>query len=437
MHLAKSGVEGLAILRQSRMDALFVDVQSSETDGARIAQEASLLLPRMSIVLVTDCLHSQSPIEAQHTSTCDRITRPIAPEKIRTAMSRANAASVSAEHAGAAFDGHDPTSGPMSRCAMVTASRDMKGVVLLANQLAETNVPVLIQGEKGVGKSLLARTIHHRRHHAPGTFLHLVGNGMREDHAASLLLSAPSVGDALTAGNGDGSLFLENVEELPSWAQFELLNLLERRDETSSPHQRVIASTSCDLKTAANEGRVAQELYYLLSVAPIRVPPLRRRRKDIRPLAEHMLTRFARQSGPSAANGNVRFSRKAWDRLVSHDWPGNGDELANVLQRAMLLGKTSPIEASDLEQLLLNNRSVATTTETITVALEGDFKDIQREIVREVINRCSGNKAAAARSLGLHRKTIYRLLQGTEPSPIVNFPAAAGGIEIPVTVESI
>jgi len=426
------------------MDALFVDVHSSETDGIRIAQEASLLLPRMLIVLVTDLPRSQSPIEVQHSGAYDRITRPITPEKIQTALSRANAASLSDERTDATSNGYGSTSEPMSRCAIVAASPDMKKAVLLANQLAETDAPVLIQGEKGVGKALLARTLHHRRHHDPGVFLHLVCNAMQEGQAASLLFPTSDEGDALTAGNGnggisgrasDGSLFLENVDELPSWAQFKLLDLLERRDETSSPNLRVIASTSCDLKTAANEGRVPQELYYLLSVASIWVPPLRRRREDIRPLAEQMLARFERQSGPPAANGNVRFSRKTWDCLLNHDWPGNGDELANVLQRAILSGKPSPIEASDIEQLLLDNRALATTTETITVALEGDFKDIQRGIIREMIHRCSGNKAAAARSLGLHRKTIYRILQGTDPSAIVNFPAAAGGIEVPVTGE--
>lgn len=466
VHLAKSGLEGLALLKRSRMDVLFVDVRSPETDGVRIAQKASVLFPRISTVLVTDRPGSRSPAGAQHDGVGDRITRPITPEKIRTALSRASAAAVSAEHAGPAPDEHGPGIGPMSRCAIVAASRDMKRVVSLANQLAGTNVPVLIQGEKGVGKTLLARTIHDRGHHGPKAFLHLACNGMHSLGAglptppepwlgqetghsavASLLLAlfaASSVDEALTAGSGDGevwdrmrhgSLFLENIEELPSWAQFKLLDILERRDDTSSPRLRVIASTSCDLKTAASEGRVLQELYYLLSVAVIRVPALRRRREDIRPLAEHMLERFVRQAGLPTTKSDIRFSSEAWDCLISHDWPGNGDELANVLQRAVLRGKTSQIEAEGLEQLLLDNRSVATNTETITVTLEGDFKNIQRQIIREMIHRCSGNKAAAARSLGLHRKTIYRILEGGEPAPIVDFPGKAGGIEVPAVTQ--
>ncbi|MFH1919106.1 MAG: sigma 54-interacting transcriptional regulator, partial [Planctomycetota bacterium] len=445
VHLAKNGVEGLAMLKRSPMEVLFVDVQSPETDGVRIAREARLLLPRISTVLVADCPRSRSPIGAQHNGACDRITRPITPEKIRTAMSRASPATVSAEHAGAAFDACGPGIGPMPHDAIVAASRDMNKVVLLANQLAETNVPVLIQGEKGVGKALLARTIHHRRHHGPEAFLHLVCNGIRENHGASRLFSSPSVGEPLTVGCGDGgvwdrtrdgSLFLENIEELPSWAQFKLLDILERRDETTSPRLRVIASTSCDLKTAASEGRVPRELYYLLSVATIRVPALRRRREDIRPLGEHLLERFVRQSGLPTANDAVRFSGEAWNRLISHDWPGNGDELANVLQRAVLRGKTSRIGAAGLEQLLSDNRSVASTTETITVALEGDFKNIQRQIIREVIHRCSGNKAAAARSLGLHRKTIYRLLQEDDAPPVETAAAAKADemeLAVPVT----
>lgn len=443
VRLARSGAEGLGLLRGSRTDVLFIDVESPESDGVRIAREASSLCPRTSVVLVTDGSRAQSPIAAQHTGVCDRITRPITPEKIRTAMSRASAASVSAERAGAAFDEHGLRIGPTSHGAMVAASREMKRVLLLAGRHAETNVPVLIQGERGVGKALLARTIHHRRRHGKGAFLRLASRGIREDHAASLLSSAPGVGEASPVGNGDGgvrdrtrdgTLFLESVDELPSWAQFMLVEALERRAGTPSSHPRVIASTSCDLQKAVSEGRLSQELYYLLSVAVIPVPPLRRRREDVRPLAEHMLERFVRQSCRSAADCDSCFSNEAWDCLTNHDWPGNGDELANVLQRAVLLGKTSRIEAADLEPLL-DKRSVGAASETITVPFEGDFREIQRQIIREAINRCSGNKAAAARALGLHRKTIYRLLQGGEPPSIVGLSAEAGGIDVPVAAQ--
>lgn len=444
VHLAKNDIEGLAILKRSPMDVLFVDVDSSETDAVRIATEAGLLVPRIATVLVTGRSDSPSPVTAGNNSGCDCMTRPITSEKIRAAMARACAGGRAPEGDGAAPSRQRAVTGPTSHGALVATSRDMRRVVLLANQLAEKNVPVLIQGEKGVGKALLARAIHHRRRFDPGSFVHLVCNGMREDHVASLLASSPRAGDALPAGKvdggvwnptRDGSVFLENIEELPFWAQSKLVDVLERGGETSSARLRVIASTSCDLKTAASEGRVPQDLYYLLSVAPIRVPPLRCRREDIRPLAERMLERFVRQLGPRA-NDDVRFSARAWGCLLAHDWPGNGDELSNVLQRAVLLGRSSQIEAEDLEQLLLDNRSVATTKETITVALEGDFKSIQRQIIHEVINRCSGNKAAAARSLGLHRKTVYRLLQGAEPRPIVDFAGAAGGIDVPITAPS-
>lgn len=443
VRLAKSGPEGLALLKRARTDVLFIDLESSETDGVRIAREASSLRPRLSIVLVTDCPRPPSSIAGQHAGVCGRVIRPVTPEKVRMAMSRASAAGVTAEHAGAVFHEHGPGIGPASPGAIVAASREMKRVLLLASRFAETNVPVLIQGERGVGKALLARTIHCRGHRSPGAFRHLAGKGIREDQVASLLSSGPGVDEALLDRNRGGgvwdrtrdrTLFLEGVDELPSWAQFMLVDILERRDGTASSRLRVIASTSCDLKKAVSEGRASQDLYYLLSVALIPVPPLRRRREDIRPLAEHMLERFMRRSGPSTADGGFRFSREAWDCLTNHDWPGNGDELANVLQRAVLLGKTSQIEAADLEQLL-DKRSVGAAGETITVPFEGDFKEIQRQIIREAINRCSGNKAAAARSLGLHRKTIYRLLQGGESPPIMDFSGEASAADTPATAQ--
>ena len=434
VYSAPGGAEGLGILKRCSMDVLFVDLRLQESDGISVAKEASLIQPRIPTVIMTGYPSVQSSVTALHNGFCDYVTKPVTRERFQAALVRASAYTalfkdIEAGRRGngrTGAKGNGGTDGPVSSCEIVAASRAMSKVLTLAKEVARTDAPVLIQGEKGVGKALLARAIHKSSNRAAGPFAHLLCKGVREDQLEAVLSSAQEASERSRAGGADdgvwaqahqGSLFLDDVSELPFWAQVKLLDVLEGKDGVLSPDARAIASASCDLDAAVDEGRFSRELYFHLDVASIHVPPLRRRREDIRLLAEHLLDRFKRQLGPSVEQAAFQFSGEAWDVLTRHDWPGNADELANVLRRAVLLTKTSQVEAAVVQKLLRSDRFAAAGGETVTVPLEGDLKKIQRQIVREVIDRCSGNKAAAARSLGLHRKTIYRLLQEDNPLP--------------------
>jgi DNA-binding NtrC family response regulator len=225
---------------------------------------------------------------------------------------------------------------------------------------------------------------------------------------------------------------LHNVTELPGWLQGQLLEVLQQgwftrpgTNERVEIDVRVIATTSKSLQGAVARGEVLQELFYFLSIMPIVIPPLRHRREDIRPLVEHFVDEMPNLRKTSPDSTRVRFSKEAMNCLLDYHWPGNVRELANVVQRSAILATGDEIAVANFSEPPVEKRE-ASDSNSITVPLSGDLKIIERHIINEVIKRCQGNKAAAARQLGLHRKTLYRLL---EAPTSLNGPGSASLVE--------
>ncbi len=173
---------------------------------------------------------------------------------------------------------------------------------------------------------------------------------------------------------------------------------------------RVIASTTADLQTAMAHGVFLPGLYYYLSVVLIGIPPLRHRVQDIRPLAELCLEAANAVRARWGDKGPCRFAEETFSRLLQHDWPGNNLELASAVTHAVLLADREEIGPAAITESLGKAVS-APASETLAVPLTGGLKQIERAVIAAVIERCRGNKAAAARLLGLHRRTLYRLLE--------------------------
>jgi two-component system response regulator HydG len=232
-----------------------------------------------------------------------------------------------------------------------------------------------------------------------------------------------------------GTLFLKGISELPTWAQIKLLDCLQQGeyqqpatvgstfgrcptapDGPAPLDVRVVATTTCDLEAAVAEGRFHSGLYYYVNIVEIRVPPLRERPEDIRTLAECFLLRLGQAQGPAAERVPQRvglprrFSEEAWERLLQYDWPGNARELARVVAHAVMVSDRPEIGAASVA-VSLSKARCQRDCEAISVPLAGGLKAIERSVIGTVIERCGGNKAKAARVLGLHRRTLYRLLQ--------------------------
>jgi DNA-binding NtrC family response regulator len=278
----------------------------------------------------------------------------------------------------------------------------------LREQIARTaalGAPVLIQGPSGVGKGVVALHVHHAAGRPASTFVHWDCNGL----SSNTSLTESSRITTLTMPAGDGTLFLDEVSVLSANDQSFVLGLIQqieaRPEEPGVRRPRVLASTSVDLEEAVEQGRFRRELYFRLCVLTVTVKPLRERKQDIRPLAEHFRSVYAKQLG-RAIEG---FSPEAIAALESHSWPGNVRELENTIYRAVALCGTSTIESGDLH---LTVKATGERGVVISPPYQGrSLEDIELAHILATLNETDWNKTRAAQILGIERSTLDRKLK--------------------------
>lgn len=421
--VAATGKEGLEQLKSHPIDILFVDLRLPDWDGNSVIQQARWIRPGVRSVLLTGYPSLDSSIRAIQHGVSDYIAKPITREKIIAALSRATRPNQQARTEALISKPHQHAStlGNLD-CKVVCESSAVRKVLQQTRHSADANVPLLILGERGVGKALVARYAHTNSCRADRPFTHVLCSGIREERLEELLSYDEPRDDGTDSSNGvslldnvrGGTLFLDGIDRLPGWAQTRLLNVLENDGGQAKPEVRVIATVSSDLEMGVREGRFLEALYFWLNVAPIWIPPLRHRREDIRPLAEYFLSACVRRLAATCEIAPDGFTGPAMEKLQSHDWPGNVRQLSHVVERAAFSTGTSQIEADSVGTFIDMTRRLADDVDAISVPLKGDLREIERNIIRQVIERNFGNKAAAARSLGMHRRTIYRLLEGED-----------------------
>ncbi|MGD0783747.1 MAG: sigma 54-interacting transcriptional regulator, partial [Candidatus Aminicenantales bacterium] len=305
----------------------------------------------------------------------------------------------------------------------------MSEIIDLVARVAPTDAAVLIEGEIGTGKALLAYHLHSRSRRSGGPFVRVPCDSLGETDADETLFGRPGhngdgkepVAPGFLRSALGGTLFLENVCHLPFATQVKLFDALQGddRDRPALPEARrgdvrVVASTREDLKAAVAENRFYSGLYYLLNVVPVRVPALRQRPQDVRLLAERFLAAVSRTWNPDRPP--PRFNDQAWECLLGYDWPGNAAQLAGAVARAAVLSNGPEIGPECLPDLPPPGSPARRNGDTVSLPLAGGLKAMERSIIEEMVHRCRGNKAAAARALGLHRRTLYRMLdEGVSP----------------------
>jgi DNA-binding NtrC family response regulator len=369
-----------------------------------------------------------SLVEGLRLGVCDYVSKPITQEKIRAALVRAVRVRSSVMHS----EPHSPPSSARDdkhpKADVVAQSAAMREILRLVARVAPTSAPVFIQGETGVGKGLIARMIHEQSPRACRPFVHVNCSAQSPElllrqlcgHESGATVASGEQRAGLFERARGGTLFLDNVHELPLRTQAGLLDCLQEDrpcriggNDTVPTDVRLVSATTIDLNAAVTAGRFHRGLHNDLNVVCIEIPPLRRRSEDLRALAKHFLTQCRRESGLGPHETRLHFSDAAADCLLNYDWPGNVRELAKVVEHAVLLAEGDEIGLDSLPESL-RKRQQSETGETVSVPLTGNIKEIERNVIREVIDRCHGNKAAAARSLGMHRRTLYRLLAATE-----------------------
>jgi DNA-binding NtrC family response regulator len=301
---------------------------------------------------------------------------------------------------------------------IITTSSSMTQMLDMAKRIAPCDVSVLITGETGTGKELVARMIHKLSPRAPYPVVAFscanLPDTLVEDelfgHERGAFTGAQAMRRGRLEAADRGTLFLDEVGDLGIALQPKLLRVLQERtferlgsNHSISVNLRVVCATNRELSKMVEQGRFREDLYYRLNVVQLHVPPLRERRDDIPLLASHFLRRFSEQFQKAV----VRMSRSVMHALQEHTWPGNVRELENVIQRAVALADGTTIELWHLPAML---REDFVTASAVDLSYEGEVRDFKRRLIIRTLHQCGGSKTRAARNLGVARNYLHRLI---------------------------
>ena len=408
---------GLQLLNKEPFDLIVSDFKLPGMTGLDFLQAAKRVDANIPVVIMTAYGTVESAVEAMKAGASDYVLKPFALAELVLVIRKELASHQLRQEN---RDLREALGKRYEYKNIVAQSDKMQAVLALVERVAPTNATVLLGGESGVGKDLIARAIHEHSQRASGPFIKINSTAIPENLLESELFGYEkgAFSGATTSKPGKfeladkGSLFLDEIGDVPPPIQVKLLRVLQDREferlggtRTLKVDVRLIAATNRDLRAALEEGTFREDLYYRLNVVPIDIPPLREHKEDIPALAEFFVQKYARDSAKPVQG----ITPKAMQMLLNFHWPGNVRELENVIQRGVTLSTDTTLDAVDIHVDTHPPRAAATGA---TAALpEGmSMEQWEEEMIREALKRANGNKSQAARSLGLSRNALrYRL----------------------------
>jgi DNA-binding NtrC family response regulator len=420
VQVAPDAEMALKSLHANSFDVIVTDVKLPGMNGLEFLHEAKRLNASTPIVVMTAYGSVETAVEAMKLGASDYVLKPFTMAEMKLVVAkeidvqRVRDENRSLKEAlGQRYQFHN----------IVARSAPMQAVLALVERVASTNATVLIGGESGVGKDLIARAIHQHSRRASGPFIKINSTAIPDTLFESELFGYErgAFTGAVASKPGKfeladkGTLFLDEIGDVPAPIQVKLLRVLQEREferlggtRTLKVDVRLLAATNRDLRAALEEGTFREDLYYRLNVVPIDIPPLREHREDIPELVKHFVDRFA-----AGNNRDIQgVTSAALKMLIDYHWPGNVRQLENTIERAVALSSGTPGTLIDVADIHLDTPKSKTSATTGSNFLpEGmTLEQWEDEMIREALRRANGNKSQAARLLGLSRNALrYRL----------------------------
>jgi two-component system response regulator AtoC len=421
IYQAEDGQKAIKFLDAQMVDLVITDLRMPNIDGIELLQQLREQKNDVSVIVVTAYGTVETAVDTMKYGACDYIVRPFEIEAVEAAVKRAlKLSKVQRENRYLRSEINQGWG------EFVGSSNAMKEIYTLIKQVAPTKTGVLIQGETGTGKELVARAIHKASPRAESLFVAIncaaIPAGILESE-----LFGYSKG-AFTGANKDhigkfeladgGTLFLDEITEMDSSAQVTLLRVLQERtlerlgsNQTIPIDVRVIAASNRDPRQAITEKKLREDLFYRLNVFTIELPTLSERQEDILPLANHFLQKYAADFGYLFSGINA----EADDRLTAYSWPGNVRELENMMERAIVLsgGKTITHEHLPIENVKQNQLNHSPPQNNIMLkaineaSLNNQVEQLEKQLIQQALETTNDNKAAAAQLLKISERSLW------------------------------
>jgi DNA-binding NtrC family response regulator len=407
---------GMKLLRENSVDLVLTDLKLPGMSGLEFLQAVKRQNATLPVVVITAFGTVETAVDAMKAGASDYVLKPFSLTEIRMIVRKElDVRKLREENRSL----REALGKRYSHPNIVARSARMQEVLATVDRIAPTNATVLLGGQSGVGKDLIARAIHEKSRRASGPFIKINSTAIPENLLESELFGYEK--GAFTGANvskpgkfelaDKGTLFLDEIGDVPPATQVKLLRVLQEREferlggtKTVKVDVRLIAATNRDLREALEQGTFREDLYYRLNVVPVDIALLRQRKEDIPEMVNLFISRFAGDSGKPVES----ISPEAMQILLNYHWPGNVRELQNIIERGCALAKGTVLEASDIH---LDVRAAKAANGASGFLPEGmTLERWEDEMIQEALRRANGNKSQAARLLGLSRNALrYRL----------------------------
>ncbi len=405
-----NGKDGLELLKERRFFLAIVDLKMPKMGGLDLLYHSREVSPDTSFIIITGYGSIESAVEAMKLGAVDYITKPASVVELRSTIKKALEQWPSSRRLPDSEDGN-------GRFGIVGTSRAMRPVYERIEAMCRSDNTVLIMGESGVGKELVAKAVHYYGERSAEPFIPIecsvLGISIVESelfgHVKGAFTDAQYEKVGLLKLAGKGTVFLDEITEIPIQVQAKLLRAIQEREirpvgssKIEKIEARIIAATNRELKSAVREGMFREDLFYRLHVIPITVPPLRERLEDIPILADHFIQKYSTER-----RRVLGISHKALQMLLSHPWRGNIRELENVIQQAIALGTSGYIRPYDLPHELRH----PVEKQKEGAAGVRPLDELEKEAIIEALRATDGKKLDAARLLGIGKTTLYEKIK--------------------------
>ena len=419
---ADDGATAIENVARQPYDLVLMDVRMVKVSGLEALDKIKSINPAIPVIIMTAYSSVETAVKALKQGAHDYLTKPLDFDKLRLTMERAMEHSRLREEnrrlkesLGKQFDSRN----------IIGRSPAMASLLETVAQVAPSEATVLISGESGTGKELIAGALHYNSARKGGPFVKLNCAAITETlleselfgHEKGAFTGADRRREGRFSQAHGGSLFLDEVSEMPLTMQVKLLRVIQEREltrvggeATISVDVRLIAATNKDLLEQISRGTFREDLYYRLNVVGLHIPPLRRRKEDIPLLAQHFLEMFA------AKNHKIikGFSPQAMDYLIRHHWPGNVRELMNAVERAVVLARSEFLTESEfpiISDALRPEDAGRPAGGTLKPDSGASLEAVEKATILNTLEAVGGNKSEAARRLGITRKTLHKKLK--------------------------